>query len=75
MPLLGRKQNHGRALRYQSVTKYSKNIKTHKVLRNHSEENVCKMEIYELARETDPLHIQWYRKEGDREVRGHDQLH
>ena len=32
------------------------------------------MEFYELAGETDPFHIQWYRKESDLEVCGHDQL-
>ena len=37
-------------------------------------EDVCKMEFYELADETDPFHIQWYRKEGDPEVCGHNQL-
>ena len=32
------------------------------------------MEFYELADETSPFHIQWYRKEGDPEVCGHNQL-
>ena len=32
------------------------------------------MEFYELADETDPFHIQWYRKEGDPEVCEHNQL-
>ena len=32
------------------------------------------MEFYELADETDLFHIQWYRKEGDLEVCGHNQL-
>ena len=36
--------------------------------------NVFKMEFYERADETDPFHIQWYRKEGDPEVFGHNQL-
>ena len=40
----------------------------------YNEDNVCKMEFYELADETDPFHIQWYRKEGNPEVCGHNQL-
>ena len=32
------------------------------------------MEFYELGDEADPLHIQWYRNEGDPEVCSHNQL-
>ena len=32
------------------------------------------MEFYELTDETDTFHIPWYRKEGDAEVCGHNQL-
>ena len=49
-------------------------LKVHNVLRTYNEDNVCKIEFYELADETDPFHIQWYRKEGDPEVCGHNQL-
>ena len=28
----------------------------------YNEDNVCKTEFYKLANETDPFHIQWYRK-------------
>ena len=45
------------------VTKIPGALKVHKVLRTYNEDNVCKMEFYELADETDPFHIQWYRKE------------
>ena len=36
--------------------KIPKALKVHKVLRNYNEENVCKMEFYELAAETKPFH-------------------
>ena len=49
-------------------------LKVHKVLRTYNEDNVCKMEFYELADETDLFLIQWYRREGDRKVFGHNQL-
>ena len=39
-----------------------------------NEDNVCKMEFYELADETNPFHIQRYCKEGEPEVCGHNQL-
>ena len=32
------------------------------------------MKFYELADKTDRFHIQWYRKEGELEVCGHNQL-
>ena len=54
--------------------KVPRTLKVHKVLRNYNEGNVCKMEFYEFADETDPFHIQWYRKEGDPEVCGHNKL-
>ena len=74
LALIGRKRNHGRTSRYRNVTKKFKNIKVHKVLRTYNEDNVCNMEFYELVDETDPFHIQWYRKESDPEVCGHNQL-
>ena len=54
--------------------KIPKALKVHKVLRNYNEENVCKMEFYELAAETKPFHSQWYSKDGDPEVCEHNQL-
>ena len=33
-----------------------------------------KLEFYELADETDPFQIQWYHKEGNPEICGHNQL-
>ena len=54
--------------------KIPRTLKVHKVLRTYNENNVCKMEFYELADETDPFHIQWYRKESDPEVCGYNQL-
>ena len=58
----------------QDIITSPKIPRTLKVLRTYNEDNVCKMEFYELADETDPFHIQWYRKEGDPEVCGHNQL-
>ena len=49
-------------------------LKVHKVLRTYNEDNVCEMELYKLADERDPFHIQWYRKAGDLEVYVHNQL-
>ena len=54
--------------------KISRTLKVHKVLRTYNEDNVCKMEFYELADEIDSFHIQWYPKEGDPEVCWHNQL-
>ena len=54
--------------------KFPKTLKAHKVLRTYNEDNVCKMEFYELAHETDPSHIQWYGNEGNPEVCGHNHL-
>ena len=54
--------------------KISKTLKVHKSLRSYIEDNVCKMEFYELTDETDPFHIQWYHKEGDPEVWRRNQL-
>ena len=47
----------------ETSPKIKRTLKVHKVLRTYNEDNVCKMEFYELADETDPFHIQWYRKE------------
>ena len=58
----------------ETPPKIPRTLKIHKVLKTYIEDNVCKMEFYELADETDPFHIQWYRKEGDPEVCGHNQL-
>ena len=58
----------------ETSPKIKRTLKVHKVLRTYNEDNVCKMEFYELADETDPFHIQWYHKEDDPEVRGHNQL-
>ena len=56
-------------------SKIPRTLKVHKVLRTYNEDNVCKMEFYELADEADPFHVQWYGKEGDpEEVCGYNQL-
>ena len=52
----------------ETSPKIKRTLKVHKVLRTYNEDNVCKIEFYKLADETDPFHIQWYRKEGDQEV-------
>ena len=61
-------------LKRHQTLKCHQTLKVHKVLRTCNEDNVCKMEFYELAGEKDPFHIQWYRKEGDPEVCGLNQL-
>ena len=58
----------------ETSPKIPRTLKVHKVLRTYNEDNVCKMEFYELTDERDLFHIQWYRKEGDPEVFGHNQL-
>ena len=58
----------------ETSPKISRTLKVHKVLRTYKEDNVCKMECYELGDKTDPFHIQWYSKEGDPEVCGCNQL-
>ena len=45
----------------QDIITSPKIPRTLKVLRTYNEDKVCKMEFYELADETDPFHIQWYR--------------
>ena len=74
MPFLGRKRNHRRASAYQNVAKIPRTLKAHEVLRTYNEDNVCKMEFYKLSDKTDPFQIQWYRKAGNPEVCGHNQL-
>ena len=54
--------------------KIPRTLKVHKVLRTYNEDNVCKMEFYKLSDKTDPFQIQWYRKAGNPEVCGHNQL-
>ena len=46
----------------ETSPKIKRTLKVHKVLRTYNEDNVCKIEFYKLADETDPFHIQWYRK-------------
>ena len=58
----------------ETSPKNPRTLKVHKVLRTYNEDNVWKMEFYELADETGSFHIQWYRKEDDPEVCGHNQL-
>ena len=58
----------------ETSPKIPRTLIVHKVLGTYNEDNVCKMKFYELADETDPFHIQWYRKESDPEVCGHNQL-
>ena len=58
----------------ETPPKIPRTLKVQKVLRTYSKDNVCKIEFYELAGETDPFHIQWHHKEGDPEVCRHNQL-
>ena len=58
----------------ETSPKIPRTLKVHKVFRTYKEDNFCKMEFHELAGETGPFHIQWYRKEDDLKVCGHNQL-
>ena len=58
----------------ETSPKIPRTLKVHKVLRTYNEDNVCKMEFYDLADQTDPFHIQRYCKEGNPEIFGHNQL-
>ena len=58
----------------ETSPKIPRTLKVHKVLRTYNEEAVCKIDSYELADKTDPFYIQWYRKQGNLEVFGHNQL-
>ena len=58
----------------ETSPKIPRTLKVLKVLRTDNKDNACKMEFYELAEETDPFHVQWYRKEGNPKVCGHNQL-
>ena len=49
-------------------------LQIHKVIRKFNEDNVCKLEFFCLASESEPFHTQWYRKDGDPEVCGHTML-
>ena len=42
----------------ETSPKIPQTLKVHNVLRTYNEDNVCKIEFYELADETDPFHIQ-----------------
>ena len=53
--------------------KILRTFKIHTALRTYNED-VCKMEFYELADKADLFHIQWYRKESNQEVCEHNQL-
>ena len=57
------------------VTKIPGALKVHKVLRTYNEDNVCKMEFYELADETDPFHIQWFYKKATQKFVGTISFH
>ena len=58
----------------EATPKIPRTLKAHKVLKTYNKDNVCKMEFYELAEETNPFQIHWYCKESDPEVCGHNQL-
>ena len=42
----------------ETSPKIPRTLKVQKVLKTYSEDNVCKMEFYKLADETDSFHIQ-----------------
>ena len=53
----------------ETSPKISRTLKVHKVSRTYIEDNVCKMEFYEVGDEADPFHSQWYQS-----ACGHKQL-
>ena len=58
----------------ETSSKSPRTLKVHKVLRTSKEDDVCKMEFYEFDDKADSLHIQWYGKDDQPEVCGHNQL-
>ena len=58
----------------ETSPKIPRRLKVHKFVRTYNEDNVYKIEFYKLADETNPFHIQWYRKEGNPGVCGYIQL-
>ena len=54
--------------------KIPKTLGIHKVVRRFNEDGVCVLEFFQLAYDEEPFHTQWYRKEGDPEVCGHNLL-
>ena len=59
----------------ETPPKIPRTLKIHKVLKTYNEDNVCKMEFYELADETDPFHIQWFYKKATQKFVGTISFH
>ena len=49
-------------------------LEVHKIARSFTNDGVCKLEFFRTAADSSPFHEQWYKKEGDADVCGHDEL-
>ena len=54
--------------------KITETLSIHKLIRGFNEDNVCFIKFFKLANEVKPFHTQFYRKDGDPEVCGHEDL-
>ena len=49
-------------------------LEVHKIFRSFSVDGVCKMEFFYTAADEQPIHVQYYKKDGDPDVCGHAEL-
>ena len=58
----------------EDAPKISETLSIHKLTRGFNEDDVCFIKFFKLPNEVKPFHTQFYRKEGDPEVCGHEHL-
>ena len=58
----------------EDAPKINETLSIHKLTRGFNEDDVCFIKFFKLANEVKPFHTQFYRKEGDPEVCGHEHL-
>ena len=63
------KQNH-----LENAPKIPETLSIHKVTRRFNEDNVCFIDFFRVANDDDPFFTQFYRKDDDPEVYGHENL-
>ena len=49
-------------------------FEVHKIVCSFTNDGVCKLEFFRTAADSTPLHEQWYKKQGDAYICGHDEL-
>ena len=49
-------------------------LEVHKIARSFTNDGVCKLEFFRTAADSTPFHEQWYKKQGDAYICGHDEL-